>query len=275
VSRLDDHPRPGLKSITVDGIAIAVDVVRNGTAPGPVFTWLHGLGSSSIEAFGEAARHPSLTGTTSLLIDLPGHGLSGDPVEWTYTVEDYATIVVRTLASLVGNPISLVGHSMGGTIAIACAGEAQESVERLILAEPSLDPGSGNLSAHIAAQSEERFVRRGYPALLRLTERQAGHGSISAQSYLPSLRRASPVALHRSATSLCQVRRPSFREQLTSLALPKALIMGDHSPSFKPPLDIPSLKGYVVRDAGHILMADNPEGFAIRLAAALLTSTRE
>ncbi len=45
--------------------------------------------------------------------------------------------------------------------------------------------------------------------------------------------------------------------------------MGDLSPLFTPPLDIANLQGYVVRDAGHVVMADNPEGFVLALAAAL------
>ena len=176
MTNVDDQLRAGISYITAGDIAIAVDIVRNGVDSGPTIAWLHGLGSSSIEAFAEVARHPALTGTTSLLIDLPGHGLSDKPVGWTYSAEDHAGIVVQALASFVSKPVSLFGHSMGGMIAIACAVKAQESVERLILTEPSWN----HLSAHIAAQSEERFIHRGYPALLRITERQAAHGDPSA-----------------------------------------------------------------------------------------------
>ncbi|MDQ3654258.1 MAG: hypothetical protein M3457_04170 [Chloroflexota bacterium] len=85
----DDHLNDGLTHLAVDGISIAVEVVGNGTASGPVIAWIHGLGSSSIQAFAQVARHPALTGTTSLLIDLAGHGASDKPTGWPYTVEDH------------------------------------------------------------------------------------------------------------------------------------------------------------------------------------------
>lgn len=125
------------------------------------------------------------------------------------------------------------------------------------------------MSAHIAAQPEARFVRKGYLTLLRVTERQAARGDPAAESFLHSLHLASPIALHRTATSLCDVRTPSFRKQLAGLTLIKAVIVGDRSPSFEPPLGDGELKGYVVLDAGHVMMIDNPDGFAWAVATAL------
>ncbi len=264
-----DHLPAGLTFVTVDSISIAVEVVHNGTPTGQAIAWLHGLGSSATHAFANTARHPALTGVTSLLIDLPGHGLSGSAEEWSYTAEGHAAVVNPVLVSMGIETVTLLGHSMGGAIAITCAVSDPEGLERLIVAEPSLDPGMGNLSAHIAAQSEELFVNRGYPTLLRITDRLAAQGDPAAQSYLPSLRLASPIALHLSATSLCEERTPSFREQLAGLTMPAALITGDRSPSFEPPLDATDLMGYVVPDAGHVPMADNPDGFAQAVAAAL------
>lgn len=168
--------------------------------------WIHGLGSSSIQAFAQASRQPAPTGTTSLLIDLAGHGTSDKPTAWSYTVEDHARVVSQVLAKIVGLPVTLLGHSM----AIACAVSFPGAVERLIVADPSLDPGFGPLSAHIASQSEERFVERGYTALVRAPERYAARGDVAAQAFLPSLLQASPVALHRSARSLGKTRTPSI-----------------------------------------------------------------
>lgn len=262
--------QPGIRHVTVDGIPVAVEIVHNGPGTGRTVAWLHGLGSSAIHAFAEVARHPALAGTVSLLINLPGHGLSGGPEGWAYTMEGQAEIVNGILREIVGQPVTLVGHSMGGTVAIACAVRSPEGVGRLIVAEPSLDPHFGPLSAHIANQREERFVCAGYAALVRVTERQARRNDAAAQAFLPSLRLASPVAMHRSATSLLEARSPAFRQQLRELAIPKTVISGDRSAPFEPPLDDGRLMGYVVRDAGHVMMADNPAGFAAAVAVALV-----
>lgn len=125
------------------------------------------------------------------------------------------------------------------------------------------------MSAHIASQSEERFVERGYTALVRATERYAARGDVAAQAFLPSLLQASPVALHRSARSLGKTRTPSYRDTLAALTMLAALITSDRSSASVPPLDGGWLKGYVVRHAGHVLMADNPDGFAQAGAAVL------
>ncbi len=263
------HLPAGLHYAAVDGIRIAVEVVHNGPPSSPTVAWLHGLGSSSIVAFGQTTRHPALRGITSLLIDLPGHGLSTRPEAWSYSIEEHAGVVNQVVARVAGGPVTLVGHSMGGTVAIACAASAQEAVERLIVAEPSLGPECGPLSRHIASQTERRFVDRGQAALLRLTARQAARGDVAAQAFLPSLRLASPVAMHRTAVSLRGERSPSFRELLSDFKGPKAWIGGDRSGSFEQLLDSPDLRRYVVPHAGHVMMAENPDGFSEAIAAAL------
>jgi pimeloyl-ACP methyl ester carboxylesterase len=261
----------GIRRIIVDGVSITVEVIRTGAPCGPILAWLHGLGSSSTVGFAAAARHPALAGVTSLLVDLPGHGQSARPADWTYDIEDHAQIVCMVLESVANVPVTLLGHSMGGSIAILCAATASGPVERLILAEPSLDPDFGPLSRHIAAQREPAFRTRGYGALLRVTEREADRGDAGAQAFLPALRLADPVAMHRSATSLRAERSPSLRTQLAHLAatFPTAVITGDRSPPFERLAGDREPKGYVVSQAGHAMMADNPDGFARIVAAAM------
>ncbi len=121
----------------------------------------------------------------------------------------------------------------------------------------------------MAAQDESRFADRGYAALVSAMERAAIAGDAGARAFLASLREASPVALHRSATSLQRMRSPSLREQLLALPMPKALVVGDRSPPLEFPLPDCKLRGYVVPEAGHDLMANNSEGFAAAVASAM------
>ncbi len=188
----NDRRNAGPYSVTVDGLAIAVDVIQNGVPSEVTIAWIHGLGASANGAFGDVVRLPALAGTTSILIDLPGHGASDRADGWTHSLKAHATIVNRTLETIGVGTVTLVGHSMGRAIAISCAAGAPGRVERLILAEPSV-AGSGRLSAHIAARNESRFIERGSAALVSATERAASAGDEAACPLLPSLRLASPI----------------------------------------------------------------------------------
>jgi pimeloyl-ACP methyl ester carboxylesterase len=230
-------PRPDVKRVSISGIAIAVETVRNGTQPGqPTIAWLHGLGAASTLTFAATARHEALEGFTSLLIDLPGFGLSDKPRDWSYTIEDHAEVIREVLATVTDRPVTLVGHSMGGAVAIACAGSATGAIQRLIVAEPTHHMHGGAISAHIA--------------------------------WLETLRIASPQGLYRSSVSIRAARSPGFREQFEALALPRSWIGAARSPAVVPPLD-ESIATRIIPDAGHSMMVDNLDAFAAAVAASM------
>ena len=64
-------------------------------------------------------------------LDLPGHGES-DPAPRT-SVEDYAGAVCDFIAALKSGPALVVGHSLGGAVAIALAARRPELVRGLVL----------------------------------------------------------------------------------------------------------------------------------------------
>ncbi|MGY4720414.1 alpha/beta fold hydrolase [Naumannella huperziae] len=70
-------------------------------------------------------------GHTSLLVDMPDHGRS----PWTELVDypGYADLVAETLAPHA--PLDLVGHSMGGKIAMQVALRRPELVRRLVVVD--------------------------------------------------------------------------------------------------------------------------------------------
>ena len=205
-----------------------------------------------------------------LLIDLPGHGDSDKPDTWSYTIEDEADLLAKLLRQLGYTSADLAGHSMGGSIAVATAWRHPDLINRLAMAEPTLDPGTGVLSAHIARQPENRFVTRGYQGVMAEIRRQATGGNVHAARLLTTYSQASPVALHRSSVSLLAVRSPTFRDQLESLSIPRVMIIGDQTPPLAPPLTDPAITRLVVERAGHMMMIDNPDGFARAVAQALM-----
>lgn len=228
--------------------------------------WLHGLGSSSTGGFASVVHNPVLGFVPSLLVDLPGHGRSEGPPTWSYGIEAMADAIASELQSLLVGPMVLMGHSLGGSVAIALATRHPAMVAHLIAAEPGLDPGRGVVSARIARQPESAFMSQGFDQLVRATARLAAQGSAEAGAWLPDLQRASPVALHRASVSLLAERQPTFREHLLTLPMAGSLITGATSSHLGEPTVAPHLQGYVVHGAGHQLTVNNPAGFAAILA---------
>ena len=118
-----------------------------GPASGPAMVLLHGL---SLWRQSWDALIPELTSSWHVFaFDLRGHGKSGR-VANEYHVVDYSRDIVAFLRSS-AKPTVLVGHSLGGFVALVAAGEYPEGVRAVV----SVDPGP------VRAQFEYLHPRRG------------------------------------------------------------------------------------------------------------------
>jgi pimeloyl-ACP methyl ester carboxylesterase len=112
---------------------------------GPPLVLLHG-GSASWRSW--AAVAPLLARDWHALApDLRGHGSSG----WGsgYNLLDYADDIVRLVDRELGQPAVLVGHSMGGQVAVAVAARRPDLARAVILGDAPLEIET--LRRHIAA----------------------------------------------------------------------------------------------------------------------------
>ena len=242
-------------------------VVRWAEIPGrsPARVFVHGLGSSGTWVFGEVAQDPRLGGHRSLIVDLPGHGLSDRPADWGYALEDHARVIAAICEAQGLRAIDLVGHSLGGDIAIVVAARNSGLVGRLVISEANLDPLPASPlgdreSQRIVAQGEEAFVAHGYAALLR-----------AAPGWAPTLRLASPTAIFRSARSLLAGTTPTTRAMFYAALMPRTFLHGDRG---EPLLDVEGLVASGVRvetvaNAGHMVMDDALDAYVDALAVAL------
>lgn len=100
----------------------------HGSAPPIVF--VHGAGGSShlFASQYQAFRDRSV----AYFLDLPGHGESLHPIE-PPSIELYAEEVVHFINYL-SAPAILVGHSMGGAVALSVTLSAPDLLQRLVLA---------------------------------------------------------------------------------------------------------------------------------------------
>jgi len=105
---------------------------------GPVVVLIHGLGGSS-RNFSPIADE--LAGSHRVIaIDRPGSGYSGRPVTRSSTLTDQAAVIAAVLERLDIEPAIVVGHSLGGAVALAVALDHPRMVSRLVLLAPATTP---------------------------------------------------------------------------------------------------------------------------------------
>jgi pimeloyl-ACP methyl ester carboxylesterase len=248
-----------LMSVTKSGAQAAyLDV---GASGGPTSVYLGGLGLASTVSFAPVIGHPAVAGRgRHVLVDLVGSGWSDHDDEFSHTIEEHADVVAEVLDALRVPAVTLVGHSLGGSIAISLATRRPDLVGGLVVAEPNLDPGVGTMSALIASFDEDAFVASGMRSVLDPADTTIG---------ARTLRRWSPRGLHRTAVSLLAERPATFRAQLTALQMPKRYISGELSGEDLDTLRATGCDVRVVPQAAHLMMDDNPDGFARLLADPL------
>ena len=231
----------------------------------PALVYLHGLGSSSSSFFPRCARHTELRDHRSILIDLLGYGYSDRPEDYSYSMEEQAETVALLFEFLKLKDNVLIGHSMGGSIAILLAHDRPDLISKLIVAEGNLDPGPGFVSGRITSMSEGAFVDEGCTRFLSEVISAGYH------DYAGTVRAADPVGLHRSATDLIADRIPTYRQMFYQLEIPRTYIFGEKT---LPDPDEETLRSCdidvrIVANAGHDMMGDNPDGFARAIANAI------
>ena len=121
-------PETGLLADTVTGPLGRVRVLRPRRVT-PTVVLLHGvsLDSTCWTPLVRAAQAPDLPW---LLVDLPGFGGS-DPLPGPVTLDGMADALVATLDGIGAGEVHLVGHSMGGFLALHLAARAPSRVRSL------------------------------------------------------------------------------------------------------------------------------------------------
>ncbi|MCX4749594.1 alpha/beta fold hydrolase [Kitasatospora sp. NBC_01287] len=242
----------------------AGDLLRWVELPGdpalPARVYLHGLGASSPAYFAATAAHPLLAGPRSLLVDLLGFGLSDRPTDFPYTLEAHADAVATALRAAGVGAAELIGHSMGGAVAIVLAHRHPALVAKLVLADANLDPVTPAKrpgSSGIATFTEAEFLAGGWREVRELV----------GPHWWSTMRLAGRTALHRSAVRLAQGTTPTMRELLLGLRIPRAFLYPAADGTAG--LPGPGVELVAIPDAGHNLMLDNPQAFARAVAGAL------
>ncbi|WP_156291981.1 alpha/beta fold hydrolase [Oceanobacillus salinisoli] len=114
--------------LRIEGVNIYCEYILNGKPP---IILIHGFVSSTY-TFNRII--PLLKEHFSILaLDLPGFGRSEKSTSFVYSYHNYAKLVVKCMEFFGLTNVTIVGHSMGGQIALYTAKLIPEKVKKLIL----------------------------------------------------------------------------------------------------------------------------------------------
>lgn len=208
-----------------------------------------------------------------LRYDLPGHGKSLDlGVEGA--APTFAKAILADIAARDLGPIHLVGHSLGGAVAILMALRASVGIERLTLLSP------GGFGPEINVSLLRDYAAASSDAEIRSCLADMAGSEFSPPPHLVTravAERAAPgqlEALHRLHSLITRGgRQGAFSpEQLSSLAMPVDLVWGDRDPvlPFDQTRNAPaSFRIHQQPGLGHMLPLEAPEAMARLISCAI------
>lgn len=223
-----------------------------------LIVFIHGLGCSA-KGFSSAWQSDALKDFSLLAVDLAGFGRSEKSISFSYHLEDQARLNRKLLSGLPTAPIHLVGHSMGGAVAILLAQDlACQSLSSIEGNLFTLD--CGPISRTPIAMSLQEYRDTGFAQTKEFLS------SYSVGTFY--LEETSADAFYMSSKSLVQW---SDSNKLLSMfqTLPTrgAYFYGEENSQF-PVIKIihPQIRCLQIPQAAHFPMVENPEAFYEQLS---------
>lgn len=189
---------------------------------GRLFAEVYGDELSVVGLHGWARNRADLTAVVEPFggwsIDLPGHGASPDPPE-AWGAEQYAALVAAALREAGaggGRSPVLVGHSMGGRVAVCVAATHPELVAGLVLSgAPLLRRRDGGGSAPRGYRLAKWLHRVGVLSDERMEQQRRKHGSADYRNARGVMR-----------DTLVKLVNEDYRSQLAQIVCPVELVWG-------------------------------------------------
>ena len=213
--------RPSTHHVSLDGHDLHYSVIGTGSP----LVLVHGFGVSGHvwqRILPYLAQHYQV-----FVVDLPGYGRStydrGTHTSWR--LREMAPLLAAWLRHLRLSSVHLMGHSMGGTIAIHLAAHAPELVKSLTLIDAAGMPFRSTFPA-LAARSARSFV-------------QLGNGRYP----LALIRDVLRPRLRTFWQSAAQIADCDFRDEIATLTLPILIVWGERD------VLVPISLGYELHDA--------------------------
>ncbi|MEA3191615.1 MAG: 2-hydroxymuconate-semialdehyde hydrolase [Thermoplasmata archaeon] len=224
-----------LKFRTLDTECGRMSTFEAGPANGTPIVMLHGLGATKAEFLPTVpALAPEFR---TIAVDLPGFGDSDKPLRAAYDAPMFARWVHALLDALELDRVHLLGHSMGGRVALEVGMRHPDRIDRLVLMTPSMawlsQPGWAKSLRLVRPElgflqpAPKNFV---HGIVKRVVPGSASHFIAPAldeflRSYLTPRGR---VAFYAAARNIAMEKPDEFWDGLASLSPESLFIWGRH-----------------------------------------------
>ncbi|MGC9445044.1 MAG: alpha/beta fold hydrolase [Candidatus Methanospirareceae archaeon] len=236
--------------------------------PNVAVVFLHGLGCSKRD-FQGAFDFPELSDYTLLAFDLPGCGDSPYPENLTLNMDDLVEITRLVLSTLQIRDLVLVGHSMGGLVALLYAERYRPKLRGFMNVEGNLSSEDCFFSRLVAHSSFSAFTNSILP---ELKDRLEHAGNRGFREYAANLEKASKKAYHDYSPSLVQYSDTGdLLERYCALKVQKLFLYGaeNRALSYLTRLTDSGCALVEIPASNHFPFHDNPVAFYHACAAFL------
>ncbi|QDK78625.1 alpha/beta hydrolase [Spirosoma sp. KCTC 42546] len=234
-----------------------LNVLELGNGP-LTLVFLHYFGGSALEW--QVVMNQLAGQYRCLAVDLRGHGDS-EASATGYSVPDMANDVVELLRVMNVEAFALVGHSMGGKVALALASQKPAGLQSLVLLAPSPpvpEPIPDNDRADMLANHGQRANAE--QTVAKITARSLSQ-EVKEQIVIDNLRTAD-VAWK---AWLTLGSKEDISEQMSNIIIPVAILVGTADqallPNVQTTMTLPYLKTATldrIDGAGHLLPWETP-----------------
>ncbi|HEY1762150.1 MAG TPA: alpha/beta hydrolase [Acidimicrobiales bacterium] len=186
----------------------------------PRVVWLHGWARGA-QDFTLSANALAERGIGSVALDLPGFGASPVP-DVAGGARHYAELIAPALREIASEPVVLVGHSFGGTVAVVVASEHPELVSSLVLVASPVVRKRGSARAPFEYRAVRWLAEHHLVNEVRLERARQKYGSTD-------YKRAQGIMRDVLVASVNE----SYEAELQRLEMPVTFVLGERD------LDVP------------------------------------
>ena len=275
---------PGGRILSLQGGDL--QVVEGGSRAGSPIVLLHCF-TCAIDWWDGMRPALERAGHRVIAIDLLGFGGSEKPSSG-YSIEDQADLVAQALSRMRVRDATVVGHSLGGTVAGALAVQAPDLVERLVIIDQA--PNNDDYGDGLGLPAQLTFLPVIGPALWRITPDFAikdGLGAAFAPGYdvpdrfVDDFRRETYTSYDDGGSAEDDyLNKEPLDQRVRATGVPLLAIFGDEDQIFDSPkalaayAKVPGAKTALVRGAGHSPNVEKPARTAALVLAFASVPTR-
>jgi pimeloyl-ACP methyl ester carboxylesterase len=263
------------KSLTSsDGLIIYYEITVPQNSNGKKLFFIHGLGGD-LTAWDEERISFRDLGYTTIALDLRGHGLSGRAkTEKGYSMKNFAQDVHEIITQEQLINVTVIGHCLGGMVALTLEALHTNSMEALILVDTTYKPAvTGRLLVdHKIINKFFLFLSKVAPNIGINTHENSLHFKGTDDVNIP---RFLSDVIHTSLKSYFLIYKKLYSFDATALlqkiAVPTLIVEGTEDTVFPPEVAmqlharIKNSQLEFINNANHILVLNKPEDLVMTI----------